>query len=136
MSRNALFCASLCVLLLISCTPAPPTQEKVPCHPASGSLSIGNKPAKGATIIFVPKNEPADAKVPRPRANVEDDGSFKIATYDVADGAPVGEYGMIIHWPGNEKDDQLDGRYSTPQKSAITIKIAEGSNNIPPLKLR
>jgi len=133
--RNALVCTTFCVLSFAGCTGVP-SEPTVPCYPASGSLTIANKAAKGATIIFVPKNEPPDTKILRPRANVNDDGTFKIRTFGIDDGAPAGEYGMIVIWPGNEKDDQLDGRYSTPAQTALTVKIAEGTNEIPPLKLR
>ena len=136
MPRLAAACVGIVFTILTGCTPSPPTQEKVPCHPASGSLFIGGKPAKGATIIFVPKNEPAGSKIPRPRGTVGDDGSFQVTTFDPADGAPPGEYGLTVIWPGNDQDDQLNGRYSLPDKAGKTLKVVEGKNDFGAIKLK
>lgn len=127
--------AGFLFVFLASCTPSPPTLEKVPCHPANGSLSIGGKHAKGATIILVPKNEPPGSKVPRPRATVGEDGKFALSTFGKEDGAPPGEYGIIVFWPGNEQDDQLNGRYNAPAKTAKTLTIVAGKNELPAIKL-
>ena len=112
-----------------------PAENKTPCFPASGSLTIGNEQAKGALIIFVPKNEVGEAKLPRPRATVANDGTFKLSTFATNDGAPAGDYGVIVLWPGNETDDRLDGRYNAPEKTAVTVKIASSPTEIPAIKL-
>lgn len=137
MSQIAAILMTILIVALAGCSSAPGTQlDKVPCHPASGKLFIGGKAAKGASIIFVPKNEPQDSKTPRPRATVGDDGAFQLSTFDNGDGAPPGEYGLIIYWPGNEQDDQLNGRYGSPEKTGQKLKIVEGPNDLGAIKLK
>jgi hypothetical protein len=127
--------SGILVMVGVACTPSPPTLEKVPCHPASGKLSIGGRIPKGATILFVPVNEPADSKIPRPRATIGENGTFSLSTFGKEDGAPPGEYGIIVFWPGNEMDDQLQGRYSSPEKTAKKLTIVAGKNDLPEIKL-
>lgn len=112
------------------------TVGAVPCHPAKGSLFIGDKPAVGATLICVPKNEAPGSMTPRPRATVGEDGAFVLSTFGTDDGAPVGEYGLMVYWPGNDSDDRLNGRYDSPAKTKQSVTIAAGNNDIPPIKLK
>jgi len=122
--------------LLAGCGGSSSGISRVPCHPAKGSLFIGDKPATGASVFFVPTKETPESQTPRPRGTVGADGTFRLSTFDTDDGAPAGEYGLIIFWPGQETDDRLNGRYDSPEKSKQTVKIAVGSNEIPPIKLK
>jgi len=87
-------------------------------------------------VLFVPVNEPGEAPDPRPRAEVEPNGSFALSTYGDKDGAPVGDYHVTVTWPGKETEDQLQGRYSEAGTSKLKAIIKEGQNDLPTFELR
>ena len=125
MIRHCVLLLSFCLLLLVGCgDAAPPSVATVPCHLAKGTLTIGDKPAVGAMLILVSKSETAGAPTHRPRATVGESGTFQLSTFGTNDGAPVGDYGIIVHWPGNDSDDRLNGRYDSPAKTKQNLKIA------------
>ena len=122
-------------LLAASCsTPASDPNQK-PVFPVRGKVYHQDKPAEGAFVLFIPKNEPAEPKDPRPRATVEKDGSFALSTYGNRDGAPAGDYHVSITWPGDEIDDRLAGRYGDAKKPKLQATVKEGPNELPPFKL-
>ncbi len=132
----------LLVLAVPSCSSSRDGNRK-PVHPVRGQVFVQGKPAVGAFVLFVPVNEPAEPKDPRPRATVEADGSFVVSTYGANDGAPAGEYVVTITWPGGttpdgkeEPEDKLLGRYSNPVKSKLSATVKEGPNEIPPYRLK
>jgi hypothetical protein len=96
-SRPTLFVAFLFGFVPACSAPSSPTAGQKPVHPVKGQLFVNDKPAAGAFVLFVPVNEPADAKDPRPGAEVGEDGSFALSTYGENDGAPAGEYVVVVH---------------------------------------
>ncbi len=129
------------VLVAASCHSSKRDQPGKPLHPVRGLVFVQGKPAVGAEVLFIPENEPADPKDPRPRATVESDGSFKLSTYGAHDGAPAGNYRVIITWPGGvlpsgqeEPEDKLLGRYDAAN-SRLKATVKEGPNDLPPYKL-
>ena len=82
-------------------------------------------PAVHAQVVFRPKGDPKPEDWPDgfPRATVGADGSFKLTTYQNHDGAPEGEYDVLLHWPLKKRaqkeedeerpgEDRLEGRYT------------------------
>ena len=70
---------------------------KKTCYPVKGELTVGGKPAEGATVMFQPRDaNPADWSAGYPRATVGADGRFQVSTYGENDGAPAGEYDVTI----------------------------------------
>ena len=107
--------------------------------PVKGKLLIGGKPAARANVVL----HPADPRVVvRPVAFTEADGSFRLMTYGVDDGAPVGNYVVTIFWrdesipfdgctgEGLVKHDQLLGAYFDSRKSPLRATIHPGPNEI------
>ena len=77
-----------------------------------------------------------------PRATVGADGTFQVSTYGENDGAPAGDYVILISWeapnPTNEEasgPDRLGGRYVDPAKSKLTAKIELRPTELPPIRL-
>ena len=71
-----------------------------------------------------------------PRAVVDDDGTYHLNTYDAKDGAVLGEYAVTVIWEEHRPGpDALGGRFSDPKRPVLKVKITEGMNAIPPLKL-
>lgn len=127
------------VLFVFGCGSASPTVAgQKPVHPVRGKLYVGDKPASGAFILFVPNNESADKPDPRPRATVDENGDFQLSTYGENDGAPVGTYEVSVTWPvdGRDDEDKLMGRYRDPGQSRLKATVKDGPNELPPFKLK
>jgi len=117
-----------------------------PVFPVHGKVFFDGEPATGALVIFHPVNHP-DPEEGKPRAVVEEDGSFAVSTYAAGDGAPAGEYAVSIHWKTKTvKHPTRKGfpkkvatnfpeRYQDPKTSGLVVRIQEGSNELPPFEL-
>src|SRR3954451_7091566 len=89
-----LFAAGLAVA---ACSPSGPSKKV--CYPVKGELTVGGKPAEGATVILHPKDGNAEEwSAGFPRAKVGADGKFQASTYGENDGAPAGDYVILISW--------------------------------------
>jgi len=102
---------------------------RVKCYPVSGSVTVKGKPAEGAELVFHP--DAGDTAAPRPTAVVGPDGTFKLTTYAVGDGAPAGGYKVTVRWlpprkgPGApDGPDRLNGKYATPATTKLTATVA------------
>ena len=118
------------------------TDQRKPVHPVSGKVFVQKKPAAGAFLIFVPVNEPPTPTDPRPHAEVQEDGSFAVSTFGDGDGAPAGDYIVIVTWPGrtdaegrDEPEDKLFGRYADPKRPRLRATVKEGKNELEPFQL-
>ena len=128
-------------LAIAGCSPGGPAKKV--CYPVKGELTVRGKPAEGATVIFQPWDaNPADWSAGYPRATVGADGKFQVSTYGENDGAPAGDYVILVTWeapnPTNEEasgPDRLGGRYVDPAKSNLTAKIEPRPNELPPIRL-
>jgi hypothetical protein len=121
------------------------TTARPQVHPARGRLVFEDRSTPGATIVLDPVGikEPT---FPRPQGIVKDDGSFVLGTYDREDGAPAGDYRVLVTWFARAAITDADGsplpknllpaRYGKFATSDLTIRIVEGDNQIPVLKLR
>jgi hypothetical protein len=146
-SRTAYLPLALAALALLgsSCRRGPA------CFPVHGQMFVGNEPAAGALVVFVPTGD-KDPMAPRPSATVAEDGSFVLRTYDstsrtVQDGAPPGSYGVTVLWPpagGKEQrsvredgvlPDRLNGRYSDAASPQLQAEVKECPNELPAFRL-
>jgi hypothetical protein len=128
--------AALLLLVGPSCSSKKKEGEK-PVFPVRGQVFVQGNPASGAFVLFVPVNEPAEPKDPRPRATVEANGSFALSTYGDKDGAPAGDYIVLVTWPGGEEsDDKLQGRYGNAKTSPLKAEVKGAANDLPPYQLK
>jgi hypothetical protein len=122
------------LLLLFGCGNPYPDRLKV--HPVTGTVYYRSQPVFGATVCFQPIG---DDKRPRPLGRTGKEGSFQLSTYLANDGAPEGEYLVLIVWPGKEGDDDekdlLGGRYAKPENSPWRITVRPGENRIDPFQI-
>jgi hypothetical protein len=132
--RGGVLCAALVVLA--GCGSDNTAQQK-PVHPVRGQVFFGGKAAAGAFVEFVPVQESPNSADPRPRGTVNDDGSFTLSTYGVNDGAPAGDYVVIVTWPvGDNDEDRLRGRYVDRTKSTLKATVQEGNNELTAYNLK
>src|SRR6266496_3538655 len=69
------------------------------CYPVSGELTFQGKAAEGATVMFQPREaNAAEWSAGYPRATVGSDGKFQVSTYGENDGAPTGDYVILVAW--------------------------------------
>lgn len=141
----AMLLAAAAALLLLGCSGDDGLPKKQ-CFPAKGKLLIKSQPAAGAIVIFQPQSgaESAEWWAGYPRAHVGPDGSFELETYGEKDGAPAGEYVVLVTWPAASAEasgeegsavDKLQGKYADPASSKLKAKIEAAPTEIPPLTL-
>lgn len=127
--------ALLCVTLVSGCGPS---EKRVPVTPVSGKVSFNGEAPVGATILL--HSSSSDERDYVPTATVAQDGTFKVTTYDEADGAPVGEYVATITWPkvtaeGARGPNVLPKKYEKKETSPIKLSVKDGGNQIPPIEI-
>jgi hypothetical protein len=112
-------------------------------HPTRGQLWIGSKPAIHARIALQPVGEGKE-NLPHPVGIVGEDGSFRLTSFDAADGAPAGEYAVTVTQylaAGKRGSDEttpvnyLPARYAKAETSRLRVTIQPGTNELPPFRL-
>jgi len=114
--------------------------SKPKVYRTSGEVFYDGKPAEGATVLFCPiaKGEKSDIKV-SPAAIVAADGSFELTTFKSGDGAPAGEYSVLIVWDKTEieereerviEPDKLGYRYARTDVSPLKATVKKTKNRI------
>lgn len=109
--------------------------ERMRLYPVQGSLHVDGQPATGA-IVTLHRDPPfSDGRMPI--GVVDRAGQFQIGYYDEQDGAPEGTYQMLVYWPSHDgplAPDRLQQRYATPDHSAASVVVQQGTNS--PLAIR
>jgi hypothetical protein len=120
---------------------------KLPRYPVHGSVNVDGKPADGAMVIFCPVTASEEAKTKRPFGMTGADGKFELTTIVQGDGAPPGDYKVLVQWPsnggGDNRDgmrsigpDRLKGKYMNLEKAELTATVQEASTDLPPFELK
>ncbi len=128
---------SLALLACLACG-----SDKRKLYPVRGKVLVDGKPAEGATVALYA----ADASQPMaqfPRGYVKADGTFTIGTYDPEDGAPAGDYKVVIVWmdedpvllPNGRFATKLPDKYSVAPTTPLSVQVKEGSNDLAPYEL-
>ena len=146
LSRPLAWLLAVGCVALTSCGSAKPRR---PVVPVSGQLFVQGKSASGAMVILRPTADsaaPDEVRAVLPHATVRHDGSFQIGTYDVSDGAPVGDYVVLVQWDENAAQgdaevteskfvDRLGGRYSDPARSTLRVTVSAPKTMLPKFEL-
>ena len=121
-------------------------KPSTPLLPTTGKVFYQGQPAAGATVILHPVNEQGDWKKGYPSGAVAADGSVKILTAGEWDGAPAGEYAVVVVWMPTESGDQrtseeetedkLAGRYADPANSPWKVKVEGAGCELPRIDLQ
>jgi hypothetical protein len=110
-----------------------------PPYPTSGKIVINGQPADNALVIFRHIEDWGDRSI-LPQAWTDKDGRFALSTYGVNDGAPVGDYQVLIQWPAYHNgryigDDKLGGKFADKDKAYLRAHVDKGKNEIPPFEI-
>ena len=111
-------------------------------YPVSGAVFYNGKPAEGAQVTFVPRDQ-NDPKTPQPGAQVRRNGSFRLNTYASYDGAPAGHYAVTIIYRSPERKendenvgpDLLRGRYADPKTTPLAAEVTAEKNDLAPFQI-
>lgn len=129
-------------------------REVLATHPVTGKVTLDGKPLSGAEIWLVPTD--ANEKVKnvkftvRPYAKSKSDGTFVVTSYLTDDGAPAGDYAVMVVVEGGQANSQeereddmpaapkpkgrrrspVPAKYSDPTTSGLAFKVVEGANEL------
>lgn len=111
-------------------------------HPVQGQVIYKGKPLADANITLIPVDQEIPGTV-RPTARTDSDGAFVVGTYSQADGAPAGEYKvLVLHFPvivtansANSGPNSLPAKYARPETTDLKVTIEEGENSLDPIEI-
>jgi hypothetical protein len=124
---------------------------RIPTYPVTGSVSVNGRPAEGAIVVFCPLGTAAEVEHLRPAGMADASGKFTLTTFEPSDGAPSGEYKVLVKWPApvpaaqerdarpggaNKGPDRLRGKYYSIDSTPLKATIEEQSNDLPPFELK
>ncbi|MCS7237238.1 MAG: DUF4198 domain-containing protein [Thermoguttaceae bacterium] len=106
-------------------------QTSLDIVPVRGQVLVDGKPAAMVQVIC---HTLGDHGKLIPPVITDDQGFFRLSTYEQGDGVPAGaEYCLTFHWADFEPismsfrgEDKLKGRYSDPAKSTIKFRTERG----------
>ena len=135
---------SLLPLALSSCRGVNKPGEAL--YPTKGQVFHQGQPAAGATVILHPLNPQKEWKAGYPSGVVAADGSVNIQSAGEWDGAPAGEYAVLVIWMQTPSDnertseegmmDKLAGRYANAEAPQWRVKVDERACEIPRIDLQ
>jgi hypothetical protein len=119
-------------------------KSSVKLYPVKGKVLFKGQPAEGAQVVFRPATEDSSAKPqPNPYADVRADGSFTLRTEPYGEGAPAGDYVVMISWyTRSDPEDaltsksKLPAKYADPTNPVIKATVKEGENDLQPFDLK
>jgi len=145
--KPARFAAAAAAALLLFCLCLRTNLFGMPAHvavyPVRGQVLFEGRATPNANILLEPVGT-KDPGVPRPHAIVKDDGSFVLGTYGNGDGAPVGDYKVLVQWFAQPEGGDFDGglppnllpaRYGKFETSGLSVHVQKGDNQVPPFEL-
>ncbi len=111
-------------------------------YPAKGLLHHQGRPLAGAQITLIPEEDYIPEHV-RPSATTKDDGTFELGTYSNADGAPAGDYKvLVLHYPvtGPKESpspgpNDLPPRYARRETTPLKLSVSAEGAPLPPLDI-
>lgn len=143
-SRLLLTLSLIASALLCGCGKATPQKT----YRVGGDLLVKGQPAAGARLTLQPAAAPDLKLWPMgfPTAIVQPDGKFWFTCYSANDGAPEGEYKLLVTWvEGDEipSDDQtapakpnrVDAKYAKPETTPLSVTVEKKTNQIPRIEI-
>jgi hypothetical protein len=138
-ASSRILAAGMLVFVLSGCNKG----HGIKLYPVKGVVFLNGQPAKDVNVMFTPVTPiQLEGRNIGSSAVTEEDGSYRLMTFEENDGAPAGEYQVAISFPMNRYNknqsgiDRLKGKYSNPKTSGLTAKVEEKNNEIPPFQLK
>jgi hypothetical protein len=122
------------VFLLLCCTACSRVdRDWKETIPVTGVVKADGIPAEGVTVNFQPVGGMDTAQPTVTQAMTDKEGKFAATTYELADGAPPGEYNVTFTWGKLNRismtfdGDDFKGKYSDPNTSKFKASVASGA---------
>ena len=132
--------ATVVIAVVLCITLAACNQSGPKLQPVRGKVLFNEQPAEGAQVIFQPVAG-GESQPLTPTGSTAADGSFTLQAHPHGEGAPAGEYVVLINSYGaNAREEanpknKLPAKYSKPEAGLIKVTVKEGNNELPPFKL-
>lgn len=105
-------------------------------------MVVGGKPAAGVNVFFLPTSTGTPAKaVMNPHGTTDADGTFQLTTYVKDDGAPEGNYMVMMFWQSEEdgkseadQDDRFFGWHDA-KHTKLSATVKAGTNTLPTISV-
>lgn len=125
--RIILAASVLSLLLLFPACENPFTEKQLELKPVSGKITFDGEPIAGAKVVFLPRKLFVEQSLPHPPATAitDDEGAFHLKT-DGADGAPTGDYLVLI----SKRDDKASGKEPDLSLIELTRDLDELKNKL------
>ena len=139
MRTPGLMAAALMVLAMGGCS-----GSKSKAVPAAGQVFFEGKPLANAQVVLIPVGDKAQPEAAHPVGITDEQGRFQLTSFKERDGAPAGEYTVLVQWypqikrPHNEIEtgpNALPARYSDPKQSPLRVTVAKGNAELKPLEV-
>ena len=111
--------------------------NKPKAYPTAGEVYFQGKPAEGASVVFVPLE--AGVGSVYPSGEVDGSGAFRLTSFKADDGAPAGEYAIVLNWQKTEvrngevylvERDKFGGRFANVAVSNLRAEVKKEKNQI------
>lgn len=136
--RSRSVITAVCLSALVGCSNSDSWKPKL--YSASGVCRVNGMPASGALLNLIPMGMPVDIRETHPWGIVDQNGTFKLSTYQLGDGIPVGEYKLTLYWLVEPSDpmsgDRLKGKFKSVEKALRTVTIVAGENNLETIDIK
>jgi hypothetical protein len=115
---------------LVGCSSEP---ARLPTYPVHGQVTCAGKPAVGVHVFLRRADGASVPEMPmNPRALTGPDGQFTMTTYDKGDGAPAGDYVILLHWPTDAHESNENRLRGMFDKKKLTAEVKAAPDNVLP----
>ena len=107
-------------------------EGKIARYPVTGTVLVDGKPYEGARVMFCPEGGSEAFSKERPYGVTDQSGKFELTTFIKGDGAPAGDYKIMIRNGRPQNADEakrwarrpkLPRKYGKPDLSGVTATV-------------
>ncbi len=118
--------------------------DRIAVYPAEGQVLWQGAPLAGAQVVLLSPQQSKDAKTIPSRGRTDTNGKFRLTTYEAGDGAPEGDYAVVVTCNPVVKTDDgwvvgpntLPRKYANVKTTDLRVTLTKGPNTLPPLDLK
>jgi hypothetical protein len=115
-------------------------------YPVNGKVIVNGEPAVHAAVFLRQANtDPLNQRMIM--GIVREDGHFSVVCESLGEGAPPGEYDVLIEWKHDQlrrrtgsntlvPADRLNGAFSDPKQPRFHVTVKAERNNLSPFELK